>query len=44
MGKITDAIGFGIGAVITTAAAGHVIKQIHKFPRPYTTKRKKKRR
>jgi len=43
MGTITKAIGFGVGALITTAAAGAVIKGINKFPRPMVySKRKKK--
>jgi len=34
MGTINKAIGFGVGAILTTAAVGTVLKQMHKFPKP----------
>jgi len=44
MGTISKAIGFGVGALITTAAAGAVVRGINRFPRPRRQMRRKRRK
>jgi len=44
MGTISKAIGFGVGALITTAAAGAVVRGINRFPGPRRQMKRKRRK